>query len=151
MEHEPYEVRILDSFLEYEFYSRGPRGRILKRVVYSISPESPQLYNLSFGDVDKFGKINDQVITDNKDSIKVLATVACTVASFLNAYPSKGVYAFGSTEVRTRLYRIAISNNLEDFQDRFKIYGFVSGQWQPFRKNIDYKGFIVGKNNFRGK
>ena len=40
-------------------------------------------YNVGFGDFDpKSGKINDLVVTDNKDREKVLATVVATAMDF---------------------------------------------------------------------
>lgn len=146
MKQEKYKVRVSKSFLQYEFHSVGPKGRILKRVFYEKSLGSGSEYNLSFGDVDDNNEINDLVVTDNKDSIKVLATVAFTVASFLNAYPNKLIYVKGSTAARTRLYRIAISNNLEEFRRDFNIYG-LTHRWKPFRRNVGYTEFIVSKRN----
>jgi hypothetical protein len=146
VKHEKYKVTISNSFLDYEFYSVGPRGRILKRVEYKKVWGSVSDYNLSFGDVDKDDEIDDLVVTDNRDSKKILATVAFTVTIFMNKYPNKLVLVKGSTEARTRLYRIGISNNLEEIRDFLDIYGLNNG-WKPFIKNCDYKAFMVTTKN----
>ncbi len=45
------------------------------------------------------------------------------------------VFATGSTKARTRLYRIGISNDLEEIQEDFKIFGLLDEKgWQPFQK-----------------
>jgi hypothetical protein len=108
--------------------------------------ESGSFYNLGFGDVGDDDEIDDVIVTDNNDSKKVLATVAFTVTIFLKVYPGKLVHVFGSTKTRTRLYRMGISNNLEEFRNRFNLYG-LQNQWEIFRKNVDYSEFMVGNKN----
>jgi hypothetical protein len=67
--------------------------------------------------------------------MKVLATVAETVSIFMDNYPSASVYAEGSTFVRTRLYRISISNHLEAINKRFEVQGMIKGfGWQLYEK-----------------
>ncbi len=66
-----YQYRTNESYLDYEFISEGPKGRI-KKVVRFLQI-SDDVYNLGFGDLDEVtGEISDTVITDNKDSLKVL-------------------------------------------------------------------------------
>ncbi len=71
------------------------------------------IYNLAFGDFDEeTNSINDISITNNGDSTKVLATVASTVYAFIEKHPNAWIFATGSTIVRTRLYRMGITNNI---------------------------------------
>jgi hypothetical protein len=96
----------------YKFTSVGPNGEIKKLVVYSPMLEK-DVYNLAFGDYDETtDSIDDKVVTNNDDSQKVLATVASTLYVFTEKHPNVWIYAAGSTEARTRLYRIGITNNL---------------------------------------
>ena len=54
------------------------------------------------------------------------------------------VFATGSTKARTRLYRIGISNNLEEIQDDFEIFGLNGKKdWQPFQKQVEFEAFLV--------
>ena len=76
------------------------------------------------GDTDDF---DDEIITNNQDSKRVLATVAATVYIFLDKYPKASIFATGSNIARNRLYRIGISNNLEEIEDDF--IGFRSFEW----------------------
>lgn len=59
-------------------------------------------------------KISDLTVTNYGDSLKVRATVASTVYAFTEKYPSAWVFATGSTAVRTRFYRMGISNDYVD-------------------------------------
>jgi hypothetical protein len=64
----------------------------------------------------------------------------------------KGIYnlAFGdkngstgSTKARTRLYRMGITRFLEEANTDFEILGEKNNDWEYFKKNIDYEGFLV--------
>ena len=79
-------------------------------------------YKLGFGDLDiETREINDEVITTNGDGQKVLATVVSTLYAFTGKNPNAYVYATGSSESRTRLYRMGISNNLEELKKDFSL------------------------------
>ena len=83
MGNERYGVKISNATMTFDFISEGPRGSIKKRVEYK-QMEQNQIYNLAFGDVNpETGKIDDKVVTNNKDSEKVLATVASTIYTFI--------------------------------------------------------------------
>ena len=78
MSNERYELREGLNAMTYEFSSIRPKGKIDKVVIYSEIDDN--VYNLGFGDKNiDTGDIDDLVITDNKDSQKVLATVAFTL------------------------------------------------------------------------
>lgn len=115
MNIERYDYAVSEMLLDYdEFESDGPQG-----------------------------KINDLAISDNKDTEKILATVAATVLEFTQHFPDIMVYATGSTPARTRLYQMGISANWAEIESILKIFGFNSGQWQPFQQNINYEAFLA--------
>jgi hypothetical protein len=144
MSYDTYELEISESIMVFEFVSEGPKGLIRKRVHYQKTIEV-NTYNLALGDVDsETNKIDYKVITDNKDTEKVLATVAKTVYIFSDAYPEAHIYAKGGNIARTRLYRMGISNNLEAISKQFDVYGLLEGiGWVPFEKNINYLAFTL--------
>jgi len=110
MNNPKYLYKTEDKFTIYEFISEGPKGRIRKMVEYTET-STENVYNLGFGDFDEINNvINDFSVTNNGDSLKVLATVASTVYAFLEKYPNSYILATGSTGVRTRLYRMGITN-----------------------------------------
>lgn len=143
MKFEKYEIEAASSFLRFEFYSTGPKGRVKKQVIFKAFENNPTVFNIGFGDVDKEGNINDLIITGNDDSQKVLATVALTIIKFFEKYPSCYVFATGSTKGRTRLYRIGISNNIKEIEETFDVFGFINNKWEKFEKGSDYEAFLV--------
>ena len=143
MLNEHYEVNISPDLLTFEFVSNGPNGDVIKIVNYT-EINIKGFYNLGFGDKDSItGYISDITVTNNNDSEKVLPTVASTLYVFTNNYPDAIIIATGSTETRTRLYRIGISNNLPAIQKDFIILGLINEAWEPFRKNVNYMAFLV--------
>lgn len=114
-------------------------------VVFSYTGED-NIYNLGFGDYNSETKsIDDEIITNNGDSLKVLSTVASTVYAFIEKYPDSLVFATGSNNVRTRLYRMGISNNLEEIKEDFEVFGLRVNDniWEEFISGEDYEAFIV--------
>ncbi len=137
-----------ELLLYYEFISEGPKGSIKKIVEYTET-STENVYNLGFGDYDEEAKsINDISVTNNGDSLKVLATVASTVYAFTEKYPAAWILATGSTSVRTRLYRMGITNNLAEITEDFAVYGFTEiGVWEEFIDGEDYEAFLLTKKS----
>ncbi len=93
------------------------------------------VYNLAFGDYDEETEsINDTVVTNNNDSQKVLATVASTLYVFTDKHPNVWIFAKGSNQTRTRLYRMGIAANLEEIIEDFEVYGLIEDDWEKFEK-----------------
>jgi hypothetical protein len=134
------------EFTIYEFISKGPKGRIRKMVEYTETA-TKDVYNLAFGDYDETtNSINDLSVTNNGDSLKVLATVASTIYAFFDKYPNAYVVATGSTTVRTRLYRMGITNNLAEIKEDFVVYGLTeNATWEEFVIGEDYEAFLITK------
>lgn len=138
-----YELSSDSGLTTFEFISEGPNGRISKIVQFSET-NTNGIFNLGFGDrVPSTNEIDDLVISNNGDSRKVLATVAATVYAFTEKRPNAWIYVAGSTRSRTRLYRIGISNNLDDILADFEVFGLIRGTWRRFRKNGDYEAFLI--------
>lgn len=132
----------------FEFESVGIRGTFRKVVAYTeMSVEG--YYNLGFGDYNKkTGEVDDKIVTNNGDGMKVLSTVVSTLYSFTGKYPEAKVFATGSTESRTRLYRMGISNNLEELKEDFFVYGLkIDDTFEEFIIGEDYLGFLVTRKN----
>lgn len=143
MKIDKYPVIVGETSMVFEFVSEGIRGNIPKLVIYSET-HLHNFYNLGFGDKDETtGDIDDEVVTNNGDSEKVLATVASTLYIFMEKFPDAMVFASGSSKARTRLYRIGIGNNLAEIQKDFDIYGLVENGWKPFEKQIEFNAFLV--------
>lgn len=143
MIEEKYALEFGADFRVFEFDSQGPKGRVRKIVQYT-EINVKNYFNLGFGDKNpKTETIDDLVVTNNHDSQKILTTVAATLFVFTNYYPEANIIAVGSTIARTRLYRIGITNNLEDIKQYFEIYGMKNRMWHKFEKGVDYEAFLV--------
>jgi hypothetical protein len=147
MKHEKYQLESDRKLLLFEFTSVGPKGTIKKLVQYTET-NLKNFFNLGFGDKDaSTGEINDTIITNNGDSQKVLATVASTVYAFTDKHPDAWIYAKGSNFVRTRLYRIGITNNLKEIEKDFHVFGLKDDQWHEFRIGTEYQAFLIRRKN----
>ena len=146
MELPRYQIECSVGSKYFEFVSSGINGSTVKVVKYVPFPNQSELFNLGFGDKNiETGELNDLVVSNNGDTDKVLTTVAVTVYDFFEAHPYATVYLKGSTESRTRLYQISISKFIEQITMDFDVYGELEGQFERFRKNVTYNGFLIQK------
>ena len=138
-----YELKAEESLMIYEFISEGHKGEIIKLIKFSETTLK-DFYNLAFGDKNaKTGEINDTVVSNNGDTEMVLATVVAAVYAYTDSKPDMWIYATGSTKSRTRLYRMGISKFIDEIKKDFSIYGQLEGEWESFKKEIEYTAFLV--------
>lgn len=78
---------------------------------------------------------------------KILVTVFQTIVIFLNYYPESVIAFTGSTAVRTRLYRIAISHELKELTKLYNIWGLFNNSIEPFQRNQPYEAFLISQKN----
>ena len=133
MKYPRYNYSAENELHSFMFESVGRKGKIKKMVQYTeMSVEG--FFNLGFGDYnEETNEIDDEVRSNNGDGQKLLATVVAT----------------GSTEARTRLYRMGISNNLEELKKDFYVYGLRKEDeiFEEFVLGEDYIGFLVTRKN----
>jgi hypothetical protein len=138
-----YELIAEKSLRVYEFTSEGPKGEIQKLIKFSETALKGY-YNLAFGDKDlETGEIDDKVVSNNGDSEQVLATVVSALYMFTDSNKEAWVYATGSTKARTRLYRMGITKYIDEVKKDFHVFGQLVGEWEEFKKDIDYNAFLV--------
>ena len=138
-----YEYATESDYKIFKFTSEGLKGSIIKLVVYTETNKE-NVYNLAFGDYDEeTGNIDDKSITNNNDSRKVLATVASTSYIFTEKNVDAWIYATGSNNARTRLYRMGITLNLEEISEDFEVFGLKENVWYEFEKGKNYEAFLV--------
>ncbi len=88
------------THLIYTFNSVGKQGIITKVIVYE-PVQDDILYNLAFGDYDSnTGNIDDLSVSNNGDTIKVLATVIHTIENFFQYFPNAELMIRGSSDIR---------------------------------------------------
>ncbi len=152
MNNPKYDLSSSTDYTFFEFKSNGTNGVIDKRITYTIINDN-NLYNLGFGDYvfdeeTKSFSFNDLSVSANGDTEAVLSTVARSVYVFTETYPERYVFFRGSTNVRTRLYRMAISLNMVELSKTFYIFGVIKDENGvatnvPFDKNGNFYGFII--------
>jgi hypothetical protein len=143
---EQYDVETTNDYLEYSFFSHGPKGAIKKIVRFNkVVASSLTYYNLGFGDWNQDeNSIDDFIVSDNLDTERVLVTVAATVLDFTNHYPGSFILVQGSTLSRTRLYQIGINKYWHEIALMFEIYGFVENKgFRYFEQGRNYLAFLV--------
>lgn len=142
-----YKFNVESSLMVHDFISEGPKGSIPKMVQYEKTNING-VYNLAFGDKDLHtNTINDTIISDNGDSQKVLATVAFTLYTFTKDHPGAWIHITGSTNSRTRLYRMGIIKYLIEIQKDFEVYGELENDWEEFETGKQYTAFLVKRKN----
>lgn len=147
MKQSKYHLKAEANLTIFEFVSEGPKGSISKLIEFKET-NLKDFYNLAFGDKDEeTGKINNRIVSNNNDTEKVLATVVAAVFAFTDKYPETWVYATGSSNVRTRLYRMGINKYFDELEISFHIFGEDGDDWLPFDKNTDFEGYVVKRKN----
>ena len=147
MRYEKYtDIKVSSDRKEFQFESEGPKGKI-KKIVQFVQTQNKNIFNLAFGNWNKDGTIDDEATNDNKHRNKILATIAAIIYEFSSMHPNKMIFFCGTTKERTRLYRMALTINLEELKKDFYIYGVLKGidtfELLPFSKGVDYFGFII--------
>lgn len=144
------ELMVSDNFDKVDFVSKGRRGQVLKRIVFTEINRS-NIFNLSFGDVEEDGEYGDFIVTDNGDRNKVLATIARVIMHFTSRYPQRSIILRGSTEARNRLYRMAIGLNLEELSRDFCIYSFIGGRLIRFERDMEVSTFYIKRKTAKNR
>ncbi|MBO1883150.1 hypothetical protein J4N46_01585 [Capnocytophaga sp. Marseille-Q4570] len=139
-----YEITPDENTCLFTFISEGKKGSIEKVVLYE-EMETEGFFNLGFGDRDPItGYLDDEAVSDNGDTQRVLTTVATTLFYFTKEHPDAFVYAKGGTPARNRLYRRKITKYLKIAQQDFNVYGILpSGEIVSFVPNTEYIGFLI--------
>lgn len=150
MELERYDFVTTESGLDYTFFSKGPNGKIIKKVRFRPTYINGFLvFNLAFGDWnEKSEQLDDLSISNNNDVKKVLGTIAYIVLDFTERFRNSTVHAKGSTSSRTRLYQMGIVAQYQEIDKLLEVFGYKDNEWQPFKKGINYEAFTVRRKLF---
>lgn len=146
MNYDRYEfVRVHKKLNEFRFHSIGPNGMV--EMVIQFQRINFHTYNLAFGKATCDDRIDDSYSVRNLDRDKILSTVAAAVFEFTAMFPDRFVYFCSDCPVRSRLYRMAIGNNLEELTVQFEILGVrelsPGSEVEEFVKNISYVEFFA--------
>ncbi len=141
MTEPPYPFLSSENRLTFAFESISTERIIIKQVLYDQIDTI--YYNLALVDVMSDGRLADDIVSNNQDMPKIIATVLQTMVSFFDKYPDKFIYFQGSNPVLTRFYRIIIDRELNKLHELFWVYGRRSDDsLEKFVPNGVYVGFV---------
>ena len=101
---------------------------------------------MGLGDLNpETGEVDYYSVSDNGDRNAVLATVSEVIESFFELYPSHTIYFKGTSISRTRLYQMAINHYYDELSVRFHILGELDDKMTRFKRNTNYKSFLILK------
>ncbi len=126
------------------FESRGPAGIITKVVVYE--QKDALRWNLGFGDLVD-GEIDDAVISNNSDLVRVISTVAKTVYEFSETHPGRIIFIEPVDEKRGKLYNLIFKRKLAEIEQTFVIEGWIGKNKEPFNASREYEAFELSRKN----
>ncbi len=144
MDEPIYPLKKSNDSVIFHFESIGPKGVFLKEVRFDPVEDSLDYFQITLFDVDSNNKRSVLSESKNQDMNKIMATVIKCILIFLENYSSSRIVFSGSTEIRTRLYRIIIAKLLDKIRDKFEIEGFsdIYG-FEPFNLNHEYAFFVI--------
>ena len=66
---------------------------------------------------------------------------------YTEKFPDRWIYFTGSTEHRTRLYRMAVTIHFKELSEMFDLFAEIEGQvgWVKFQKGLNINAFLVKK------
>jgi hypothetical protein len=118
MIEETYRYVQVPDELVYVFRSEGINGVIKKIVIFT--PIGKNKWNLGFGDWQN-NDIDDKVMTNNHDVVKVIGTVAKITYAFFEKYPDAFLIIKPVDEKRKKLYNIVFQRHYQTLISEFKI------------------------------
>ncbi len=145
MKEKFYPFSASEDYLNFYFESRSGERTIPKAVQFEKI--GADIYNLALGDLDSDGNLDDNVVSNNGDMQKIMATVAQIIIKFFARYPDQQVYITGSSPTRIRLYRAIIAREMERWVEVFEVRGVLNGKPFPFEICTDYEAFLITRNN----
>jgi hypothetical protein len=132
-------INIRDK-IEYLFASRGEQGRIAKLVSFTHVEDDDELWNLAFGDMIN-GQMNDSVISNNHDIVKIIGTVAKIAYEFSTEFPLRRIRIKPVDDKRKKLYNHVFRRHYAFINDNFHIVGSFEGQKEAYSPEKVYDFF----------
>jgi hypothetical protein len=127
----------------YYFQSEGKNGKILKVVIFN--PITKNLWNLAFGDVIN-DEIDDTVISNNYDFVKLFGTIAKVVYEFSDNFPLRRIYIEPVDEKRKQLYNHIFRRHYTEINHVFFIEGYLNDKKEQYSPEKFYDYFILKRN-----
>jgi hypothetical protein len=140
MINETYDIIALGQKPYFYFESEGEKGKIPKLIIFT--PIGNNLWNLAFGDI-KNGNIDDAVVSNNHDIVKIFNTIAKVVYEFSAENPNRRIRIRPVDEKRGRLYNHIFRRNYEVISTNFNIIGINKRRKEPYSPEKFYEYFEI--------
>ena len=124
----------------FSFVSEGRQGRVVKIVAFTFYKENR--WNLGFGDL-RHGEIDDSIVTNNHDLLKVIQTVTKIANDFFEQYPDRIVRIVPVDEKRKRLYNRVFQRHISEIKPNFEVTGFIGEESETYTIEKMYDFFEI--------
>jgi hypothetical protein len=122
----------------YYFESEGKQGKIAKIVMFTRL--NNKYWNLGFGDLEG-AQINDSVVSNNHDIVKLISTIAQIAYDFSNKFQLRGLEINPVDEKRKSLYNHIFRRNYEAIYANFHIIGVYEDVEEDYLPTKNYDLF----------
>ena len=122
----------------YYFESEGKQGNISKIVTFTRLKN--KFWNLGFGDL-QGDQINDSVISNNHDIVKLISTVAKIAYEFSERFPRRSIEITPVDEKRKNLYNHVFRRHYKVIQINFQIIGIHNNVTEDYSPEKNYDTF----------
>ena len=137
---ETYKYLSTSTKTQFIFQSEGIQGNTIKIVQFSLLSNGK--WNLGFGDF-KTGIIDDMVLSNNHDAIRVISTVAKITMEFFEQYPKSIVVIDPVDEKRKKLYNIVFKRHFKEIEANFQIIGYIEDKAEAYMPKFFYESFEI--------
>jgi hypothetical protein len=137
---EHYKYYAVKNKTFFFFESFGVQGRIIK--VVEIREFEENRWNLGFGDWNK-GLIDDKIMTNNNDVVKVIGTVAKIAYDFFENYPNATIVIEPVDDKRKQLYNYVFQRHHKAIESTFIIKGLIGDTEELYSVENFYDGFEI--------
>ena len=138
MINDSYDFIALGNKDYYYFESEGKQGNISKIVTFTRLKN--KFWNLGFGDL-QGQQINDSVISNNHDVVKLISTVAKIAYDFSERFPRRNIEITPVDEKRKNLYNHIFRRHYEVIQINFHIIGIHNSVAEDYSPEKNYDTF----------
>ena len=142
MKHEHYPFSSDEEGCFFEFESIGPKGVIQK--VISIDHYKGDLWNLAFGDKTDDGWTDD-VVSNNLDLMKVMATVVAAALEFSRRHPKRRICVHPLDERRKILYNAIFKRHYEEIGAVFDVFGQIRDSTFRYDPVFTFDEFYISR------
>lgn len=142
MLNESYNYVGLENKVDYFFISEGINGKIIKNVQFTRLEDEDNLWNLAFGDYNT-GNVDDKVVSNNYDIVKVFNTIAKIVYEYSNEFPTRDIHIEPVDGKRKKLYNHIFRRNYEAINLIFDIIGTIGEEKEDYSPDVFFDEFTL--------